>query len=376
MVYVGSLDTRETKRLVQASSRVMYAPPGYLLYVREGALLAHPFDAASLSLTGEQITIAEHVGNFSATGNAYFSVSANGEVLAYQSGGNTSRLVWLNRSGAEEGAVGSPGEYFLPRLSPDGQRLAVDIIDSRDGANDIWINDLARATFTRFTFTPGLENGSVWSPDGRRIVYAHDKDGPPHLFLKALGDPGQGEVLLPPGSAPQQPLDWSPDGKFLIYRAIFPQTRADLLILPMTGERKPFPFVQTPFGESEARFSPDGKWVAYVTDESGRLEVYVQRFQGGGERYQISNAGGRSPRWRRDGRELLYLAADQKLMAVAVKVGDNFEAGTPMALFSVQARNAEFDITPDGQRFLVNTIAGTPSRPLTVATNWMANLKQ
>ena len=376
-LYVGSLDTGQAERLTQATSHAFYAPPGYLLYLREGTLVAQPFDAQTRRLAGDPATVAEHVGNFGGTGNAYFSVSANGEVLAYQVASNPSRLVWLNRAGAEVGAVGAPNNYEAPRLSPDGQKLAVDVVDPKDGTNDIWISDLARATFTRFTFDPGLENGPVWSPDGRRIAYGHDSNGPPNLHQRAFGD-AEGESLIPSQDGPQRPLDWSPDGQFLIYRDYFPQTSLDLLVLPMTGERKPYVFARTPFVEVDARFSPDGHWVAYATNESGRYEVYVRRFQGGGERVQVSNAGGLAPRWRRDGRELFYLTPDsnQTVTAVPAQMGETFAPGTPTALFKVEIRGEpDFDVTPDGQRFLVNTTAGVPSTPLTVITGWAASLK-
>jgi len=374
-IYVGSLDGGEHKRLLPASSRVMYAPPGYLLYLREGALLAVPFNAASLAVTGEQITAAEKVGNFRSTGNAYFSVSGNGDVLAYLPGSNNSRLVWKNRSGVEEETIGPPNVYLGPRLSPDGQKVAVDIFNPKDGTNDIWIYDLPRATFTRFTFEPGLENSPLWSPDGQTIVYARDRDGAPHLFMKRVSDSGEGEMLLPSGEGPQGPYDWSPDGQSLIYRSVSLQTKADIFVLPLTGERKPVPFVQTPFNEYDARLSPDGKWLAYVSDQSGRREVYVDRFPGGGQRSQISNSGGRAPRWHPNGRELFYLA-DQKLMALPVKSGDKFEAGTATALFSAQARSGDYEVSADGRRFLVNTNTGVPVLPLTVSTNWTINLKR
>lgn len=374
--YIGSVDGGENTRLMQANSRITYSPPGYILFLRDGALLAQAFDASSLRLSGEQLTVAEHVGNFSSTGNSYFSVSANGEVLAYLSGSSGSRLVWQNRGGGEEAMIGSPGDYFLPRLSTDGEKIAVDVYNPKDGTNDIWIYDLSRNTFTRFTFDIGLENGPVWSPDGERIVYAHDRDGPPHLFLKRLSDPGEAEMLLPPGEGPQVPNDWSADGQFLIDRTYSSKTRSDLLVLPMTGERKPIPFAQTPFNEFEARLSPDGKWLAYVSDESGRREVYVDRFPGGGQRSLISNAGGRAPRWHPNGREFFFVSAQQKLMALEVKSGDKFGVGTERALFQLQSRDNQFEVSRDGQRFLVNTVAGVQAQPLTVSTGWVTNLKR
>jgi eukaryotic-like serine/threonine-protein kinase len=384
-LYVGSLDGGEPRLLMQSNSRAVYAPPGLLLYVREGTLLAHPFDAEALRLAGEPVTVAERVGNFSGTGNAYFSVSADGEVLAYEAagtparpGGSPTRLVWLTRGGAEAGSVGEPNDYRAPRLSPDGQKLAVNVIDPKDGTTDVWVYDLARSTFGRFTFDTGMENSPVWAPDGRHILYAHDSDGPPSLHRKPLGG-AEGELLLPSGYGPQAPGDWSPDGRFVVYGDYSPQTRTDLLVLPMTGERKPSVFARTPFDEIQARFSPDGRWVAYASNESGRFEVYVRRFDGGGERVQVSNGGGEAPRWRRDGRELFYLTGspDQSVASVAVKAGEAFESGAPVTLFKVELRDArDFDVSPDGQRFLVNTAAGVPPTPLTVVTGWAAGLKR
>src|SRR5205085_4056549 len=236
------------------------------------------------------------------------------------------------------------------------------------------IYDLTRGSAARFTYDVGLENGPVWSPDGRRIAYSHDSNGPPSLFQKAFTD-AKGEALIPSREGPQRPLDWSSDGRFLIYRDYSSQTRSDLFLLPMTGARQPVPFVRTPFNEDDARFSPDGRFVAYVSDESGKSEVYVRRTEGGDERWQVSNAGGRDPRWRRDGRELFYLA-DQTVMAVPVKVGDTFEAGTPAPLFKAEVGGVDIDVTADGQRFIVNTNAGAPPIPITVATNWTATLKR
>jgi eukaryotic-like serine/threonine-protein kinase len=371
-LYVGSLDSSETKLLMKISSRVLYTAPGYLLYVREGALQARPFDAASLTFTGEETTVADKVGIFSSTGSAYFSVSANGEVLSYLSGERSSNLVWLDRTGKEIGSVGKTASYWLPRLSPDGKKLAVNLIDPKDGTNDIWIQDFERDTFTRFTFDPGLENGSAWLPDGRGISYSHDQDGPPHLFLKLFDSTADPEKLLAPNSTgPQYPLDFTPDGKFLLYQELRSGNGIDLMVLPMTGERKPYPFLETQFNEQMARISPDGNWVAYASDQTGRREIYVQRWQGG-ERIQISNNGGSLPRWNANGKELFFLSQG-KVMSVAVKMGDKFEGGTPVELFKYDGSDCE--VSSDGQRFLVRTTAGVPALPLTVATGWAANLK-
>jgi serine/threonine protein kinase/Tol biopolymer transport system component len=379
IVMLGSLDADETRLVMKVNSRVLYAPPGYLLYVREGTLLAHPFDAKTLSLTGEPTPIAEHIKNFSPTGGAAFSVSENG-VLAFQSGIVVSRLSLFNRAGKEIGSVGETSSFDSPRFSPDGQKVAVAIADLRTGANDIWIYDLTRGAATRFTFEKGTENRPVWSPDGRQIAFTADEKGqPPYVHLKGLNDAGTGEAIVEP-SWVQAVFDWSKDGQ-LIYGDQPPETGEDLFLLRMTGERgKPVSFLRTRFNESDARFSPDGKWVAYSSDESGKTEIYVRLIARPGEKWQVSNAGGVNPVWNRDGHELFYISTDSQLMAVPVKTGDTFEAGTPVPLFPVVAHRkeyevAQYDVAPDGQRFIVNSLTGAPALPINVVINWTSELK-
>jgi|GEM_PF-281928 len=377
---VGSLDAGETKLLMKGTSRVVYVSPGYLLYVREGTLLAHPFDAKTLSLTGEPTPIAEHIKNFSPTGSAAFSVSETG-VLAFQSGTVVSRLILFNRAGQEVGSVGASAGFVAPRFSPDGQKVAVTITDPRTGTNDIWIYDLARGAATRFTFEAGTENRPIWSPDGRALAFTADAKGrPPHVHLKSLNDAGTGAGLVEP-SWVQAACDWSKDGQ-LIYEEWSPETGADLFLLPMLGERgKPVLFLRTRFNESDARFSPDEKWVAYISDESGKKEIYVRSRTAPLEKWQVSNAGGVNPVWKRDGKELFYISTDSQLMAVPVKTGNAFEAGTPIPLFRVATHRKEYevapyDVAPDGQRFIVNSLSGAPALPINVVINWTSELKR
>lgn len=373
-LHVGSLDSPETKLLMHVDSRAAYALPGYLLYVRDGTLLAHPFDAKALRLTGNPIPLAEQLDYFQPTGDADYSVSESG-VLAYKAGLALSRLTWVNRDGAESEAVGAPGNYHVPRFSPDGQKLVVSVTEARTGTTDLWIYELARGTSTRFTFEPGVENEAVWSPDGQRIAFAADRGGPPSLQLKELADSGLGERLTQPSAWVQNIYDWSPDGKFIIYGDGEAKTSNDLWLLPMTGERKPAPFLRTNFNEVDARFSPDGHWVAYVSDESGRPEVYVRSFPGAAEKRKVSSGGGEQPRFTRDGKELLYLAPDNRLKAVPVKLEGAFQIGNPAALFSVGDGLREYEVEADGQRFLVNIVAsGSQSLPITVVVNWTAGL--
>lgn len=373
--FVASLDGSENQLLFNVSSRVYYSPPGYLLYLLDATLVAQKFDEKTLKLTGEPITVVEGVGNFIRTGNPYFSVSADGGVIAYLSGALVERLLWIDRSGREEATVGAPADYSYLRISPDGQKLALNITNAKDGTRDIWVIDLIRGTSSRITFQTGMNNGPVWSPDGRTIVYAYDRDGPPHLFKKALGDTAEGEMLVPPSkSGAQLPLDWTPDARFVVFTEYSAKTKSDISILSMSGDKKRSPFVQTEFTETEGRLSPDGKWLAYVSNSSGRREVYVQAFENPVDRWQISTSGGQRPRWSRSGSELFYLSPDQKLMSVAVNTAPTFEAKTPVPLFSIEVR--DFDVSRDGQRFIVATTVGAPAVPLGVITNWFEKTKQ
>jgi serine/threonine protein kinase len=374
-ILIGSLDSKETKSLLQADSRAVYAPPGYLLYVREGILLAHPFDADKLTLTGEPFKVAESLLCFKPIGLADFSVSANG-VLAYAAATSSSTLVWYNRDGAQVGTVGAAADYNFPRLSPDGGQLAVSIREQRTGTTDVWLFDLATGIQSRFTFDPGAEDFPVWSKDGRQIAFAADKRAPPYVHVKALGDAGSGEPITEPGFV-QIPLDWTQtaEGQFImLLEGGSAKAGDDLMLLPLFGDRKPQPFLNTQFNESDARFSPDGKWVAYVSNESGRNEVYVRALKGSGEKWKISTDGGSSPRWRQE-KELFYMAADGRLMVVPLKTGTSFARGTPTPLFHTDSPLAEYDVAADGRRLLVNT-GSNQSVPVTVVMNWLAGLNR
>jgi len=377
-IYVGSIDSAETKQLVQTYSRAEYAAPGYLLYVRDSTLLAHEFDADKLRLMGEPFAVVERIPYFDKTGWTEFSVSENG-VLAYMSNIRASRFVWLDRGGRETGQSGAPGDHYYLRLSPDGQKAVVAINDERTGSSDLWIQDIARGTRTRFTASESDEGDPVWSPDGRRLAFfSCCESGKSSFRIKELSD------TTSTGQSPFQsgfdaPTDWSADGRFIIYQKGEPTAGRDLWVLPLFGEQKPFPFLQTQFNERDARFSSDGRWVAFISNESGRNEIYVTRFDQPGEKWRISTAGGESPRWRRDGKELFYLAADKKLMAVPVKSGAaTFEAEAPTALFKIDSiLEGDYDVTADGQRFLINSsVAGAQSLPFTVVLNWTTQLKR
>jgi len=381
ILYAGSLDSGDRRPLLEVSSHVEYAAPGYLLYVRDGTLLVQPFDAERLTLTGDAAPVAEKIQYFSPTGWSVFSATEN--LLAYQSGEVVSRLVWFDRNGRELRSVGPPANHESPRISPDGQRVGVGVVDPRTGTLDIWVYDLTRDPPRRITFTDSsTEYNPIWSPSGNLLAFVGDAHGPPHLHQKAWGSDGEAEELLPPGGV-QTSHDWSPDGRFILYEDTDPRGKLDLWILPTFGERKPRPFRNTQFIETEGRFSPDGRWIAYVCDDLGRREVYVQAFQfdgrGSGAIWRISNAGGSQPVWRRDGKELFYLGADNRLMSVPVKSGTTFEAGAPSVLFRIDPSGGGgfYDVAHDGKQFLVNTsVSRAETLPITVVVNWTASLKR
>ncbi len=380
--YVGSLNSFERKFVLNAdSSNVVYSQ-GYLLFLRESTLMAQPFDAQRLVLTGDALPIAESVRDSETINpSGIFSVSENG-VLVYQTGAAMAgdQLLWFDRTGKQTGELGDPALYSDLELSPDGKRASISIADQAGKGRDIWFYDVARGLRSRFTFGPEAAVTSIWSPDGSRIVFNLNRKGHLDLYQKSSSGAGTEEMLLE-DNLEKYPTSWSPDGRFILYRTSSPQTRAQLFVLPLSGDRKPVPFLNTKFDEGFGQFSPDGRWVAYRSNESGRNEVYVAPFPGPGGKWQISTAGGDRPRWRRDGSEIFYLAPDNKLMAAAVNgKGANFEVGAVKPLFEARfvtgGRN-QYAVSADGQRFLINT---TPEQeataPITVVLNWTAGLKK
>jgi Tol biopolymer transport system component len=388
-LFVGAMDSKDRKLLLNVESSVAYEPPdsssgpGLLLFLRDRTLMAQPFDTDKLQLSGEPYAIAEdvmHYGEIGPSALGIFSVSMNG-VLCYQTGNRAiSQLTWFDRSGKQLGQTGSPGLYNEPALSPDGQRVALNSDTGELG--DIWILELARGSFTRFTFDPNTDKRPVWSPDGNRVVFTSNRSGLDNLYQRLATGAGGDELLLSKDHGLIAD-DWSKDGRFLLYEENLAGTNSDLWILPMTGDRKPFLFLQTQFEETHAQFSPDGRWIVYVSNESGRPEVYVQSFPSSGGKWQVSVGGGDQPQWRRDGKEIFYMSPDRKLMVVSVTAGVSFQQGAPVPLFqtrvetssSTGARN-NYVVAADGQRFVVNNlILDSASQPITVVLNWTAQLK-
>ena len=351
---------------------VSYAPPGYLLFVRDRTLVAQPFDAKALKTTGEPIPLAEHIGTNS-FGLARFSVSHDG-TLVYRTGETGGRLLWVDRSGKEGDTVGDRGDIHNPALSPNGDRLAYDLGDPRSGKGDVWVRDLRRGVSSRFTFGKDGAFAPLWSSDARRVVYTVVID----LYEKAAEGLGE-ETPLVKSDELKFASDWSRDGRYMAFCSQGKETAWDIWVLPMFGDKKPVPFLKTRFSELLPAFSPDGRFLAYQSNESGRGEVYVQSFPGPGGKWQISTAGGLEPHWRGDGKELYYRAPDQKVMAVDVQTGSVLTAGTPQPLFQghfdMGAGRDRFLPTADGKRFLTVAPLGRDAiTPTTVVLNWNAEI--
>ncbi len=387
-IYVGSLDGGTQKFIVRTESSAVYASPGYLLYVEGGTLLGQAFDAAHLELRGEPFTIAENVGR--STGfNIGVSVSGTG-MLAYAAAIlQRGRLTWFDRAGNSLNSVGVEGDYSDFRLSPNGQTLAVSLVDPKAWNPDIWLIDLMRGGPSRFTVGSAVSAAPVWSPDGARIVFRTNRNGQTELYAKSAGGGGNEEVVLAYETQHAAGIDtpnlvcsdWSPDGRYVIASVPQQTTGDDLWLIPLSGDKKPFKFLGPPADQIHGNFSPDGRFVAYTWNESGRFQVYVQTFPLSDRKWQVSTDGGYEPRWRGDGHEIYYLSEDRKLMAVAVGAGPSF--AVPKVLFQtrvpegVTPRRTHYVPSRDGQRFLVNTqsLDASPS-PITVVLNWQAELKK
>ena len=376
-VYLGSLESSEVVRLLASDTQGAYVPPGWLLFVRQGTLLAQRFDLARRMLSGEPITIADSVAIEPTTGAGAFSTSDVG-VMAYRAGRpSVTRLSWFDRSGNALGTIGSPDQAGLSnlRLSPDGRRVAAE--RTLQNETDLWLLDSTRQT--RFTRGSGesMTRLPVWSPDGGRIAFESIESGSVKLSVRPSTGGGIEEVLFE-SPEPKIPCDWSPDGRFLLYYVPDPKTGTDLWVLPL-GTRAPFVFLKTEQNENWGQFSPDGRWVAYQSTDTGRYEIYVRPFPAAGGQFPISTAGGVYPRWSRDGKELYYIAPDAKMMAVPIRAtATMFEAGVPTTLFqtrrvgdglNVIGTSHQYDVSRDG-RFLVNVEAESSVPPITLLMNW------
>jgi len=381
-IVLASLAGGEEKLLLRSPAQAEYAS-GHILYVKERTLMARPFDAKRSAFTGDGFPIAEKVLVLSVTsGIAAFSSSNDVLAMLTGSGESAVKLQWIDRDGTARGTLGDPADYVGPRLSPDGSRMASIIRDPTYG-QDLWIFDVARGAGTRFTFDPAIESSPAFSPDGKTLYYASNKRGHQDLYSRPL-DGASDEVLLYESKLDKYPGFASPDGKALVYTEDSPQTKADIWILPLVGDRTPRPFLKTAFTEYPAAFSPDGKWLVYGSDESGKMHLYVTSFPRPGRKWQVSVEEGLFASWSADGKEILYHGSSAQLIAVPVREKDGgLELGAARPLFKLPAppsfspyNSVEWTAAPDHGRFLVRVRGATPRALVDLVLNWPSGLER
>jgi len=373
--YLSSLDNAQPTRLFDVPTVfATYAPSGHILYVRDLALMAQAFDAESATLQGAPVAVAAHVAAPDFLNGAYVSGSAAG-LLTFGGGWRGGRLSWFDRKGGSLGGVETPTWLHNPALSDDGRHLLADTSGEVDPEfQGVWRIDLEQGTRHRL-----LRGGiGLWSPDAQQVAFSTGEGGVSDLFLaQASGQNERQELLRTPEAKGLN--DWSGDGRYLVFISTNPKTKSDLWLLPMTGKKQqPVPYLQTPFEELQGQVSPDGRWLAYTSDESGRWEVYVQSFPAPGTKYIVSNGGGGEPQWRADGRELFYLALDHTMMSVAVESTSPWRNGRPLPLFRAPVAGdltryrTRYQVTSNGQRFLLDSVVEDGSQEVTLVVNWPA----
>jgi len=373
---IGSIDRHDDATLGSIGSTPHYVS-GRLLFWRDSSLVMQPFDARAGRLTGDPTPIVEGVAYEFTSRFAAFSVSQTATLVYALGGGRAgTRLTWLDRAGKPLGTVGDSGTYFNLALSPNERTIALSASPGAQVNRDIWLIDAARSTSIRFTSDPGVEANPAWSPDGSRLAFASGNPSGLQVQSLAGGDPELWVPFQGVGSA----SDWSRDGRYILFWNVTSQTGGDLWIVPAQGDHKPIAFANSAFNEQDGAFSPDGRWIAYSSDESGRFQVYVQPFPPTGEKHPVSSAGGEQPRWREDGRELFFLAADGTMMAAPVRLSPRFDADVAKPLFQtdiVMNGRKQYAVSSDGQRFLVNAAQPRASTgPITVVVNWLSTIEK
>jgi len=376
-IAVETAGTGERRNLIQGGTQPRYAPSGHLVYAQGGNLMAVAFDPERLQIKGASVPVVEGVVQSISSGAAQYSISTTGSLVYVPGGvqGVERKLAWVDRNGAEQPFAVPAHAYESPRFSPDGQRIAV-VPDSQ-----IWLYDLSRETLTRLTFEGSVNSRPVWTPDGKRIAFFSNKAGQLNLFWQ-LADGSGGLERLATSDFIDVPQSFSPDGQLLAFHEVNPTTGNDIMVLRLS-DRKVQPFLRTPFNESDPRFSPDGRWMAYMSDESGRYEIYVQPYPGPGGKWQISTDGGTEPVWNPNGRELFYRNGN-KMMAVEITTKPNFALGNPHVLFErpyilANVPISNYDVSPDGRRFLMvkpTEQAQAPPTQINVVLNWFEELKR
>jgi Tol biopolymer transport system component/tRNA A-37 threonylcarbamoyl transferase component Bud32 len=382
-IAVGSLDSLDHKQIMESGTNGVYAAPGYLLFVRGGTLVAQPFSTSKLVLTGDAIPLAEHVAINGSSFRGVFSVSDSG-MLVYQVGtlsGGGWQMQWAGRDGKPVGTIPDFATYLEPTISPEGKRIAVAYADA-GGNTDVWVIDIARGTKTRLTFDPANDSYQIWTPDGSKIIYSSTRAPRTDIYMKPADGSGAEELLLKDdGDKIWKSI--SPDGRYLAYHNNNPGGRiaSEIWVLPLFGDRKPFPVVQGPFLAGTPAISPDGRWMAYTADDGRSREVYITAFPGGGAKWQVSTTGGLYPKWRGDSKELYFINYSGNMTAVDVDASaTSVKLGTPHVLFTtiLQGLNwGPYDVTRDGKKFLLNgTTSQESDTPLTLVTNWLSEIKK
>jgi len=381
-IFASTIDGKDEKRILPVLSNARFVEPGYLVYGKDGSLRAQRFDPGTLEVTGEPIALIDGVQYMGIYFSHLFSLSETG-LMAYVAGEGTltRQLTWSDRKGAVLETVGGPGNYFSPRLSHDGRRIAYDLSESTSDSGDIWALDRERGIATRLTFDPRNESSPIWSPDDRRILFFGNYPSRSDLFTVPSDGTGKIETILSDG-ADNIPCDWSKDGKsILLQRSRGAGMGSTDLWNYSLAEKKAAPWLDTPFVEKEGRFSPDLRWIAYDSNESGKTEVYVQGNASAGGKWRVSSDGGSSPVWRGDGRELFYISSDSRVMSVAVSQGTTFDGASPVPLFRIPGDMMalsivpQYDVSADGQRFLMNLeTAAQSQRTITLVSNWTSLL--
>lgn len=379
-VFLASLESPDRRRILDADSQVIVSPDGFLLYARGGALMAQRFDFERRELAGEARLIVPSIDQNRVSRAITASVSNTG-VLVYRPGVRALLdLVWIDRTGRRLDAIAAPDHYYQHSLSPDDTRVAVGVQDPASGG-DIWLIDLARGTRSRLTRHPASEAFPTWSPDGQQLLFMSNREGPENLYRTRATGVGDEVPVFRSDAAHKHPQQWSADGRHVIFDSI-----NDIWALPLEEGDKPFTVVATEAAEAQPRLSPDGRWIAYTSNETGRSEVYVQPFPPTGAKWPISTSGGGQPRWRADGGELYYLGLDRRLMVVTIERSADFRAGLPQALFVTplwQVNSATDLGVPDGlytpakngDRFLfLVPLESGRTIPANVITNWTARV--
>ncbi len=369
-IAILSLASGEYRVLIEGGTGPRYSPTGHIVYTRSASLLAVPFDVTTLKVTGAPVTVLESVDSSPYGGESAFDVAPDGSLL-YAVGGRLrgkNRVVWVDRDGSSEALLEDPGPYSYPRLSPDGTRLALGL----DGAaTAVGLFDLARGTLSRVA--QGYHNvDPLWTPDGRRVSFRSNRDGPYNIYWQVVDGGGSAERLTTSDSV-QRPRSWSPDGKVLAFDQLGTDTGWDLWTLSLDAARnpRPEPFLETEADERFAMFSPDGGWLAYQSNESGQYEIYVRSFPSPGSKRLVSAGGGTNPRWNPNGREL-FDRRGEEVIAVAVAMGSDLELGRPRVLFE---RAGDYDVAPNGERFvMIEKGASTAPAQLILVRNWAEEL--